>query len=186
MSTNVTTHRQPSHCNLYCKACPVSYFLRCWLPAKHPGHSMGYVACWCHTARPPAVASYTTQHASPTMFLAFSYLPSNPRHYELNKTACCVESLSVGILCSCALHVVSCRYRDDHCLLMLRSKFLNLTLSCFQAIETFMGIGINLVSVSMNYTAPAEAIYNIVISKPPPSIILATHQTVLIFTLPGV
>ena len=30
-----------------------------------------------------------------------------------------------------------------------------------------MGLGINLVSVSMNYTAPAEAIYNIVLSKPP-------------------
>lgn len=32
------------------------------------------------------------------------------------------------------------------------------------ALETFMGIGINLVSVSMNYTAPAEAIYNIVLN----------------------
>ena len=37
-----------------------------------------------------------------------------------------------------------------------------------------MGIGINLVSVSMNYTAPAEAIYNIVLSKPTP--LLAQHH----------
>jgi len=43
-----------------------------------------------------------------------------------------------------------------------------------QALETFMGLGINLVSVSMNYTAPAEAIYNIVLSKPTP--LLAQHH----------
>ena len=36
---------------------------------------------------------------------------------------------------------------------------------CLQAIETFMSLGIPLVSVEMNYTAPADAIYNIIISK---------------------
>ena len=36
---------------------------------------------------------------------------------------------------------------------------------CLQAIETFISLGIPLVSVEMNYTAPADAIYNIIISK---------------------
>ena len=48
-----------------------------------------------------------------------------------------------------------------------------------------MGIGVNLVSVSMNYTAPAEAIYNIVLSKPTPSTTLATYQTIMMFALSG-
>ncbi len=63
------------------------------------------------------------------------------------------------------------RYLDEHnsCLLIqAASKCLKLALCCFQVLETFMGLGINLVSVSMNYTAPAEAIYNIVLSKPTP------------------
>ena len=34
-----------------------------------------------------------------------------------------------------------------------------------QALETFGDLGVTLVSVTMNYTAPAEDIYNIIISK---------------------
>ncbi len=37
--------------------------------------------------------------------------------------------------------------------------------TCLQAIETFMSLGVDLISVSMNYTAPADAIYNIILSK---------------------
>ncbi len=75
---------------------------------------------------------------------------------------------------------MSCKDQDDQNLRLpahaahAAFKCLNLTLCCSQALETFMGIGINLVSVSMNYTAPAEAIYNIVISKPTPA--LAQHH----------
>ena len=36
-----------------------------------------------------------------------------------------------------------------------------------QTLERFGDLGIKLVSVSMNYTAPAEEIYNIIISKFP-------------------
>lgn len=34
-----------------------------------------------------------------------------------------------------------------------------------QAVETFMSLGINLIPVTLNYTAPADAIYNIVLSE---------------------
>ena len=36
---------------------------------------------------------------------------------------------------------------------------------CMQVITAFRSLGVTLHSVTMNYTAPADAIYNVIISK---------------------
>lgn len=45
-----------------------------------------------------------------------------------------------------------------------------------QALEVIGDLGVELITVTMNYTAPAESIYNVIISKPQPTCWLATQS----------